>query len=258
MFRRFAPVTVRLAGARYLTPSEDLKKLFASDFETATYPTSIVPSDSTIFAKFLYKACEPKNNFDAVLKDFATIDSVVDKLPVFWERTASVEEIKEFKSFNPNTIFTLVWMQKNGTLEDLTAVRLAFETYVNAQKKKAVAKVFIGKGSDAKDATTEGKKVAQELHKTLADLSGFALEVKTVIDTDIVTGFAVELGGMYVNKATGLEAFTKSTSVDVDYTNVPVAKTTKTVFADNIESEVMRAYLDKLIAFDAEEAKNGV
>ena len=258
MLRRFAPAGVRLAGVRYLKPSEDLKKLYTSDFENASYPTDIVPSDSSLFAKFLFKACEPKNAFDTVLKDFSTIEVASAKLPVFWQRTAEIEQISEFKGLSAPTTFTLVWMQNNGMLEQIPAVRAAFETYVNAQRKKTIAKIFVGEGSDAKNATTEGKKLAQELHKGLKELSGFSLDTKVIVDKEIVSGFAVELAGQYVNQAKGAEATIKASDDDVDYTNVPVPKFSKTVWADSIETEMLRSYIDKLAQYDAEEAKMGV
>lgn len=258
MFRRIsAAAATRVAcAARMYTPSEELKTLYATNFENATFPLNIVPSDSTLFAKFLYKAAEPKSAFDAVLKDFDTVAAASTKLPVFWERTADVESMAEFKGLSPAMFFTLVWMQNNGMLELLPAVRESFETYVNAQKKKAVAKIFV---NDAKDASiAEGKKIAQELFKSAQELAGYTLEFKVVIDKDIVSGFAVELIGLYVNQAKGAEASTKISADDVDYTNVPTPKVTKTIWEDNVETEMLRKYIDQLALYDAEEAKNGV
>lgn len=256
MFRRLGLVATRVAGARFYTPPEDLKKLYASDFEAAAFPLNIVPSDSTLFAKFLYKAAEPKNAFDVILKDFDAIAAANTKLPIFWERTASVEGMPEFKSLNPATFFTLVWMQNNGMLELIPQVREAFETYVNAQRKKSVAKIFV---SDAKDASVaEAKKVATELHKSVKELAGFALDFVVVVDKSIISGFAVELAGQFVNQAKGAEASSKVASDDIDYTNIPVPKVIKTVWDDNVETEVLRKYIDQLALYDAEEAKLGV
>lgn len=255
MFRRLGLVATRVAGARFYTPPEDLKKLYSSDFEAATFPVGIVPSDSTLFAKFLYKAAEPKNAFDAILKDFDAISAASTKLPVFWERTANVESMPEFKTLSAPTFFTLIWMQNNGMLELLGSVRESFETYVNAQRKKAVAKIYV---ADAKDSTAEAKKVATELHKSLTELNGFTLEFKTVVDKTIVSGFAVEIAGRYVNQAKGAEASAQVASDDVDYTNIPAPKVNKTVWEDNVETEVLRKYIDQLAQFDAEEAKIGV
>lgn len=257
MFRRVAVATARVAcAARMYTPSEDLKKLYGSNFENATFPLNIVPSDSTLFAKFLYKAAEPKSAFDAVLKDFDAIAAVSTKLPVFWERNADVENIAEFKALAPATVFTLIWMQNNGMLELIPAVRESFETYVNAQKKKAVAKIYV---NDLKDASVaEAKKVAQELHKGNSDLNGYTLEFKIIVDKEIVSGFAVDLVGQYVNQAKGAEASAKISGDDVDFTNIPAPKISKTIWEDNVETEVLRKYIDQLAQYDAEEAKNGV
>lgn len=257
MFRRAGVVVSRVAGARLFTPSEDLKKLYASDFDSQTFPINIVPSDSTLFAKFLYKAAEPKNGFDAILKDFETIAAAAPKLPVFWERTANIENMPEFKNLSAPTFFTLIWMQNNGMLEFLPAVRDAFETFVNAQRKKAVAKLFVADTKDAA-AVADAKKVATELHKSLKELTGFTLELVTVVDKSIVSGFAVELAGQYVNQAKGAEASARIASDDVDYTNVPVPKVVKTIWEDSVETEVLRKYIDQLAQYDAEEAKNGV
>jgi hypothetical protein len=257
MFRRLGLATARVAGAaRLYTPSEDLKKLYASNFENETFPLNIVPSEATLFAKFLYKAAEPKSAFDAVLKDFDAIAAASTKLPVFWERTADIESMPEFKSLSPSVYFTLVWMQNNGMLELLSAVRESFETFVNAQKKKAVAKIYV---SDVKDsAVAEAKKVAQELHKATADLAGYSLEFKVLVDKEIVSGFAVELVGQYVNQAKGAQASAKVSTDEVDYTNVPTPKISKTIWEDSVETEMLRKYIDQLAQYDAEEAKNGV
>ncbi|MDP2060413.1 MAG: hypothetical protein Q8J97_11790, partial [Flavobacteriaceae bacterium] len=173
MFRRLStPLVATLAAARRFTPADDLKKLYASDFETQQYPCDIVPSDATLFAKFLFKASESKNAFDAVLKDFEAISAAAPKLPVFWERNEQVSQIAEFKALNPATLFTMIWMQENGMLSDLNQVRDAFETYVNAARKKVVAKILVG---DAKADTTDAKKVAQELLKENKQLSSYTL-----------------------------------------------------------------------------------
>lgn len=257
MFRRLAVSSVSaIAAVRCYTPPEDLKKLYNSKFENEAFPLNIVPGDSTMFAKFLYKSAEAKGTFDTILKDFDTIAAAATKLPVFWERTANVETIAEFKSLSPATTFTLVWMENNGMLELLPSVRDAFETYVNAQRKKAVVKIFV---ADAKDtaAVNEAKKVAQELHKETKDLNGFTLEYKTLVDKSFVSGFAVELAGQFVNQAKGAETVAAKSSDDVDYTNVPVPKFNKTVWEDNVETEVLRKYIDQMAQYDAEEAKTG-
>lgn len=258
MLRLSQTSTVRIAcAARFYAPSEDLKKLFSSDFDVQKYPVDIVPSDSTLFAKFLYKSCEAKSSFDIVLNDFKSIQVASTKLPVFWERTAEVEKIPELKNLSPATTFTLHWMQSNGMLEHIPAVREAFETYVNAQRKRIVAKVYVG---DEKDISTinNAKKAAQELHKSKPELSGTSIDFKIVVENEIVSGFAVEVAGSYLNEAKGADVATATTSGDVDYTNVAAAKIFKTVWADNVETEVLRKYFDQLAQFDEEEAKMGV
>lgn len=259
MFRRVGVASVaRVAGAaRLYTPSEDLKKLYASSFENQVYPVDIVPSDSTMFAKFLYKATEPKGAFDSVLNDFKAINAASAKLPVFWQRTADIEGMPEFKSLSAPTYFTLVWMQKNGMLELLPEVQGAFETFVNAQRKKVVATVYVG---DEKDATSiaTAKKAAQELHKANKTLSSYTLDFKVVLDKQIVSGFAVDISGQYINEAKGLVTTTETAAGDIDYTNIPAAKVFATTWDDNVETEVLRRYFDQLAAYDAEEAKMGV
>lgn len=243
-------------AVRCYTPPEDLKKLYGSKFEDGAFPLNIVPGDSTMFAKFLYKSAEPKSAFDVILKDFDAIATASTKLPVFWERTANIESMPEFKSLSPATTFTLVWMENNGMLDLIPSVRDAFETYVNAQRKKAVVKIFVADAKDTK-AVSEAKKVAEELHKSTKDLNGFTLEFKTLVDNTFVSGFAVELAGQFVNQAKGVETNAAKSSDDVDYTNVPAPKISKTVWDDNVETEVLRKYVEQMALYDAEEAKTG-
>ncbi|ESL06441.1 hypothetical protein TRSC58_05886 [Trypanosoma rangeli SC58] len=254
MFRRFSASALAVAAARFYTPSEGLKKLYTSDFDTAAFPLNIVPGDSVLFAKFLYKAAEPTGNFDVILKDFQTIATASSKFPIFWERTTIIEDVAEFKNLSEPTFFTLVWMQNNGMLDLIPEVAEVFETYVNAKQNKAVAKIYVAPGKESDVA--EAKRVAQELHKEAKELAGHTLVFKTVVDRSIVTGFAVELAGQYVNRAEGHKQHT--TVDEADYTTVPPPRLSKTVWEDNIETEVLRRYLDSLAEYDAEEAKHGV
>ncbi|CBH15891.1 ATP synthase delta (OSCP) subunit, putative [Trypanosoma equiperdum] len=255
MFRRLSSSARAVVAARFYTPPEGLKKLYASDFENSKYPLNIVPSDSVLFAKFLYKAAEEKGNFDNILSDFQKIAAAASKLPIFWERTAVVEKIPEFKQLSEPTFFTLVWMQNNGMLELIQEVAEVYETFVNAKQKKAVAKIFVAPGGEKN--VEEARRVAEELHKGLKELADYTLVLKTVVDRTIVKGFAVELAGQYVNKAEGQQK-QAGRADEVDYTNLPAPKPQKTVWDDNIETEVLRKYLDGLSQYDMEEAKYGV
>lgn len=255
MFRRLSASTLAVSAARFYAPSEELKKLYTSDFDKSQFPLNIVPSDSVLFAKFLYKAAEKKGTFDAILKDFQSISNISSKLPVFWERTAVIEDIAEFKKLSEATFFTLVWMQKNGMLDLIPEVAEVYETYVNAKQKKAVAKIYVAPGKEGDVA--EAKLLAQEMHKGAKELAGHTLAFKTVVDRSIVAGFAVELAGQYVNRAEGQKQQTTAAD-EADYTNIPLRRPSKTVWEDNIETEVLRKYLDGLAEFDVEEAKYGV
>lgn len=259
MLRRFTvklPV-LAVAAARFYTPSEGLKKLYASDFDKAEFPASIVPSDSVLFAKFLYKAAEPQNSFDAILKDFQTIATAVPSLPVFWERTCRVDDIKEFKGLSEPTTFTLEWMQSNGMLDLLPEVAEAFETYANAKLKRAMVKIYVGPGKTGDTATIDkAKKIADELVKSNASFAGFQVSYKVLVDRSIVEGFAVDLQGNYVNEAKGRQV--QTATAEVDYTAVPVQRLPRTTWEVTIETEVLRKYLDGLAEYDAEEVKNGV
>lgn len=263
--RRVASRIASLASAatvarRLYTPPADMKALYQSAFDREAFPVEIVPSDSTLFAKFLYKAAEKNNGFDAVLKDFNAIEATSKKLPVFWERTAKVDDIKEFASLSPAVLFTLNWMGANGMLEALPAVRTAFETYVNAKNKKVIAKIYVAPGKEADAATVnEAKAAAQQLHKGNAAVSGFALEFKVAADPEIVSGFAVDVGGAYASTAKGADAQGAAGAArEVDYTQVPASKVSKTKWADSVETEVLRKYFEQLALYDAEEAKVGV
>ncbi|KAF5226301.1 hypothetical protein ECC02_000424 [Trypanosoma cruzi] len=255
MFRRLSTSALAAAAVRFYTPSESLKKLYTSDFDKTEFPLSIVPSDSVLFAKFLYKAAEPNNSFDAILKDFQTIAAASSSLPIFWERTAVVEDVAEFKKLSEPMFFTLVWMQKNGMLDLIPEVSEIYETYVNAKMKRIVAKIYVAPGKEGD--VGEAKRVAQELHKEAKELAGHTLVFKTVVDRSIVTGFAVELAGQYVNRAEGHKSHAPAAD-EADYTTIPAPRLPKTVWEDNIETEVLCRYLDSLAEYDAEEAKHGV
>ncbi|KAL7697212.1 ATP synthase delta (OSCP) subunit [Lotmaria passim] len=258
MFRRLSVCVPAIAAARFYTPSEELKKLYASDFERAQYPANIVPSDSVTFAKFLYKAAEPRNNFDAVLRDFQAIAAAVPKLPVFWERTVVVSEVREFKSLSAPMVFTLEWMQSNGMLELLPDVADVYETYVNAKMKRVAAKIYVAPGKEGDRALVdEAKKVAEKVVRENKELAGYALVPKIIVDRSIVEGFAVDVQGTYVNEAVGRQKESQS-SGEADYTTIPAPRLPKTTWEDNIETEVLRKYLDSLAQYDAEEMKTGV
>ncbi|CAJ1013718.1 putative ATP synthase delta (OSCP) subunit [Leishmania utingensis] len=258
MLRRLSVCVPSVTVARFYTPSEELKKLYASDFERMHFPVNIIPSDSVTFAKFLYKAVEPKNSFDAILKDFQTIAASIPKLPVFWERTVVVSEVKEFKSLSAPTIFTLEWMQSNGMLDLLPDVVEVYETYVNAKMKRVTAKIHVAPGKEQDRALIEkAKKVAEQVVKDSKELAGYTLVLKVMVDRSIVEGFAVDVQGTYVNNAVGRQKETQA-SGEADYTTIPPPRLTKTTWEDNIETEMLRKYLDSLALYDAEELKNGV
>ena len=256
MMRRLGSSVARIAAVRCYTAPEDLKKLYASDFDTQAYPVSIVSSDSALFAKFLFKSVEEKKAFDSIIKDFDTIANA--KLPIFWERAANLDQIAEFKTLSAPTTFTLNWMQQNGMLDQIPVVRATYEAYVNALRKKAVARIYVGDEKNAA-AIAEGKKIAAELLKANKELAGFTLETVTVLDKTVVSGFTVELAGQYVNQGQGADvAAAKKSTADVDYTNAPATKVVKTIWEDSVETEVLRKYIEQLAQFDAEEAKIGV
>ncbi|KAG5465268.1 hypothetical protein LSCM4_00723 [Leishmania orientalis] len=258
MLRRLSLCLPSVTAARLYTPSEELKKLYASDFERAQFPANIVPSDAVTFAKFLYKAAEPKSNFDAILKDFQTIAAAVPKLPVFWERTVVVSEVKEFKSLSAPTTFTLEWMQSNGMLDLLPDVVEVYETYVNAKMKRLTAKIYVAPGKEQdRTLVDKAKKVAEQVVKEKKELVGYTLVPKVIVDRSIVEGFAVDVQGTYVNEAVGRQKETQA-SGEADYTTIPPPRLPKTTWEDNIETEVLRKYLDSLSLYDAEELKSGV
>lgn len=260
MFRRIAVSLPALAAScgRFYTPSEDLKKLYASDFDKAQFPCNIVPSDSVLFAKFLYQAGEAKNAHDAISKDFQTIIAAIPSLPVFWERTARVDDIQQFKNLSAPTTFTLQWMQANGMLDQLADVAEVYDTYLNAKMKRVVAKIYVAPGKTEDKATIEkAKKVADEVAKEHKEFSGFKVAYKVLVDRTIVDGFAVDLQGVFVNQAEGRKSADRTTD-EADYTTIPIPHVPKTHWEDNIETEVLRKYLDSLAAYDAEEIKTGV
>lgn len=261
MFRRIVvPRSIALScfvrsTARFYTPPEDLKKLYESSFDDGQFPLNVAPSDSCLFAKFLYKASEPKNALDTPLKDFASIRAISSKLPVFWERTHQIDQIPEFQSLSPLMLFTLHWMHANNMLENINDVAAIYETYANAKQKKCLAKIYVRDANSPSFA--DGKKLAEEMQKMDTSLNGYTLDCKTVVDTTILEGFAVELNGVYANRAKGIQKAGVADD-EVDFTNIPAVKVAKTVFEDTVETEVLRKYVDQLELYDLEEAKNGV
>lgn len=257
MFRRVAvPSVLPVVGAaRFASykPSDDLLKLYDSDFEAAKFPIALIPSDTNLFAQFLFKAVEPKGNFDAILNDIKTVKTA--KLPVFWERTHEVEEIKEFANVSPATKFTMIWMQKNGLLGGFGEVATSYNTLVNAQKKKHPVTIFVGDmKTDVKGAQEDAKKM-----QAGTPFDGFALNFETVLDSSIVSGYNVEACGKFLNKAKGASAAVAgATSGPTDYTAVPQVTYAKTVTPENVEGEMLSRYFENLAQYDEEEAKNGV
>jgi len=256
MFRRVAvPRVVPVGAARFASykPPEDLQKLYDTDFEAGKFPLALTPGDTNLFAQFLYKAVEPKGNFDAILGDIKTVQAA--KLPVFWERTHEVEEIKELANVNPATKFTMIWMQKNGLLGSFGEVAISYSTLVNAQKKKHDVKIFVG---DAKQDVSGAKEDAKKM-QVGTPFAGFSLNFETVIDSSIVSGYNVEAAGQFLNKATGAAATaTGAVSGPTDYTQVPSVTYAKTATPENVEGEMLSRYFDNLAQYDEEEAKNGV
>ncbi|CCW70092.1 unnamed protein product [Phytomonas sp. Hart1] len=260
MLRRIAVILPTLAAstARFYTPSEPLKKLYASDFEKAAFPIDITPSDSTLFAKFLYKAAEPDTSFETILKDLQGVADTTSKLPVFWERTCVLDDVEAFKNVSEPMLFTLHWMQSNDMLGLLPEVTSVYEAYVNAKLNQAVAKIYVAPGKTKETATIRrAKEVAEQLAKENSTLSGCKLIFKVLIDHAIVEGFAVDLRGVYVNQAKGRQVDTLAAD-EIDYAYIPPPPLKKTVWAENIETEVFRKYLDGIVQYDMEEVKYGV
>merc|ERR1711991_1068394 len=191
-----------------------------SDFEKASYPAPFPPSEASVFARFLYKAAEQKNALDAISKDFATIEAATKKLPVFWERTVEVDKVAEFKGLNPATVFTMQWMQANGMLGDLSAVRSTYETFVNAKKNRVVANIYLpGPEKDHAASVKEAKEIAKQIHSANAKYSKHALEFNIVVDKEFAKGFAEEAAG--------------AKKVDIDYTAMPPHTPIKTQWDEN-------------------------
>lgn len=264
MLRRFSsvsalPLASVAVARRFYTPPAEITKIYQSDFERGQFPCDIVPSDATLFAKFLYKSAEAGNSFETIQKDFKTISEAAKKLPVFWQRSSNLAEINEFKGLSPATTFTLHWMQSNGMLEVIPAVEEVYNVYVNAKQKKAVAKVFVNpKQVNDTALLNKAKEAAAKLQAENAALKGFTLTVQAIGDADILSGFSVDLNGAYFSEAKGEEIKTASAAAEVDYTQVPKSTFSKTKWDQSAETEVLGKYFENLAKYDAEEAKNGV
>lgn len=260
MFRRFAtPLAGLFASAvsrRCYTPSTELKELYESNFEKASFPCISTPSDSVLFAKFLYKAMEPSENFDAVLEDFKAIAAAVPQLPIFWERTCKISEVQEFSGLSEPTLFTLEWMQSNGMLDQLVDVAEAYETYVNAKLSRVAVRIYVG--ADMQPEVLErAKTVAGEMIAQNPELSSLTPVYKVSVDRAIVKGFTLDVHGMYRNEAEGRKVQAAAAG-EADFTSIPVPHLPKTTWADNVETEALRTFLADLAQYDLEELKHGV
>lgn len=245
------------AGLRFYTPSEQLKALYASDFEKADFPCEIVSSDSSLFAKFLYKAAESQGNLDSVLGDFKRIADSVPQLPIFWERTCKIEELEPFQSLSEPVLFTLEWMQSNGMLEQIADVAEIYEMFVNAKLRRVTVKVYVGE--DRSPETLEkAKAVADGIIQSKPALSGFSPVYKIIVDHTIMEGFLLDVQGEYHNEAKGHGKAGADVAAEVDYLNVPLPHLPPTKWKENVENEGIQAYLKSLALYDAEELKCGV
>lgn len=268
MLRRFtskaqftASSVFSVSGAlRCYTPPADIAKLYSSEFDRGGFPVDIVPSDSALFAKFLYKAAEASGgNFDAIIKDFKSIEVATKKLPVFWQLSVQLETVPEFKALQPSVLFTLHWMQSNGMLDLIGNVEEVFATYANAKQKKVVAKVFVNPSALNDGALlAKAKEVAVKLQAKNESLKSFTLVVQAIADPDVKSGFTVDVAGAYQNEAVGDVADKSAVAREVDYTLVPQGKITQTKWEDSAETEVLAKYFDSLAKYDLEEAKVGV
>lgn len=267
MFRRiFTPVvarslslgaTARLPVARrWYTPSEELTQLYTSNFETSSFPCDMVPSDAVLFAKFLYKAAEKSEAYDTLLGDFRKIAAVIPSLPVFWERTCKIDDISEFNNLSEPVVFTLQWMQSNGMLDQLADVAEVYETYVNAKMKRVTVKIYVGEDRSP-EALDRAKDVADTLIQSNTHLQGFSPVYKIIVDRSIVKGFSLDVQGMYHNEAEGKQVDT-GVAGEADYLFLPTPQLPKTTWHSNIETEVLRSYLNSLSTYDEEEVKHGV
>lgn len=93
--------------------------------------------------------------------------------------------------------------------------------------------------------------------KNNSALDGYTLSHKVIVDRTIVSGFAIDLNGVYVNKAVGHQVATHQAD-ESDYIAVPQAHVTRTNWDDNTATEYLQKYLDSLADYDAEEIRYGV
>eukprot|EP00759_Apiculatamorpha_spiralis_P028188 PhF_6_TR30714/c0_g1_i1/m.45195 len=264
--RRIATTSrvITAAAIRCYTPPAECAKLFETNYSAGPFPVEFVPSDVVGYAQFIYKLAESNKKFDAYMKDFDTLKAA--KLPVFWERSTDVTSFADVtKIVSADFVFLLRWMQVEGNLEKLDTVRGFYETLLNAQKKKLVVLVYANQaGSTDSKVQSEAKALVQEAIKTNPLLKGkdaFALDFKFVVDASVPgKGFYAEFGGVTLSTIQQIRSDDVSTSAgEIDYTNViPIKQVLKTVWDENIETDVLRKYLDQYALIDEEEQKVGV
>eukprot|EP00760_Papus_ankaliazontas_P002563 PhM_4_TR11126/c0_g1_i1/m.102703 len=255
--RRFVSAGSVAAYVRAYTAPAEAVKLYQSNFTAGPFPVQCAASDEAEYAQFLYKLSGDQGQY---LKDFDALKKL--NLPVFWERSNNVVDMPEVaKATSANFVFTLRWMQTQGSLENLETVRAFYETLVNANKKRLVATVYTSaKGVADTKLQGEAKALVQETLKSnafLKDKASWTLDFKFVVDASVRDGFYAEFGGVTVTtiaQVRGEEV--QADEGEKDYTNVQAMKSVmKTVFADNIETDVLRKYFDQLALLDEEEQK---
>jgi F0F1-type ATP synthase delta subunit len=251
-------------GVRFYTAPAEAIKVYQSNFTSGPFPVEFVSSDVVVYAQFLYKLAESTKNYDTFIKDFDTLQNL--KLPVFWERSTDVTGFQDVtKAVSSNFVFLLRWMQVQGSLEKVDTVRQYYETLLNAQKKKLVVTVYANsQGVNDSKVQSDAKALVTETVKTnalLKDKTGANLDFKFVVDNTVPgKGFYAEFGGVTLTtipqvRSDELEAATG----EVDFTNVTAMKQIiKTVWDDNVETDILRKYLDQLALYDEEEQKLGV
>jgi len=262
---RYNAVPLNTLALRTYTAPPDAIKLYESNFTAGPFPVEFAQSDVVQYAQFLYKLGEQKN--ENYLKDFDALAKL--KLPVFWERGTDVTGYSDVtKVVSANFVFCLRWMQVEDNLEKVASVRSFYETLLNAKLKKSVVNVFTNAESVSNGELQQLAKAKvvemMKTHPVLKPKAGYTLEYKFTVDSTVPKGsglFYAEVEGVSISTIPQIRSDEVSGPGvgEVDYTNVvSVKQILKTVWPDNIETDVLRKYLDYLAQLDMEEQIVGV
>jgi len=217
--RHLSRCALLLAG-----PSEQYVKIYNSDFETQTYPITLLGGTQTAFAKLLYKFAEEveSKNFDLYLEDFKKHAKIVSKLGPFWVQ-ADVLNDPDFAELSAGFRFVLAWMQNERQLDNLDRVKTAYLELADEVSQRARATIIVPWEPDSQ--TQKIQAIQHEANSLYSEGGGkgrLIFEYKVV--PEITDGYIIEVSNLVVNKtaaAQSAKTVAASKEQEKDWSAVP-------------------------------------